>query len=285
MTGDRGFKIRRATRADVPALAGVLDANGVPIGWPDRAGWPYVEHVIGRARTIVAEIPDAEGIAGFGASVTVGRDDIRLVTDLFVHPEHQDRGIGRTLLTGLIEDATDRLCFSSDDDRAWSLYLRAGMRPWWPLLFLTGEVPEVDLDDVVETADVTRTASWSRAWTGVDRTPDFAHYATLPDAEGFLIWDAGAVAAVAWARRHRTRPGRWLDHASFAPDADPLRVARLVLAAAGDGDQLTAPIPGPHPVAGWWLENDGEIISVDTLCATDPDLVDPERLFPNPGFV
>jgi hypothetical protein len=53
-------------------------------------------------------------------------------------------------------------------------------------------------------------------------------YAGLPDAEGFTVVVDGAVAAVCWARRELAAPGRWLDHASFAPDADPIRSAIAV---------------------------------------------------------
>lgn len=283
MNGPRGVRVRRATESDVPRLAAILEDNDEPIGWPGRPGWPYLEHLVGRARTMVADVDGT--VAGFGGSVAVGREHIRFVTDLFVAPDRQARGVGGELLSALLEGASERMTFSSDDDRALSLYMRAGMRPWWPILYLSGEIPEVDLEDVIETSDVAGTASWSRAWTGVDRTVDFAHYETLPDAEGFLVWDEGGVAAVAWARRHRTRPGRWLDHASFAPGVDPVRIAQRVLAAAGDGEPLTAPIPGPHPVVGWLLEHGVRLIDRDTFCATDPDLIDPERMFPNPGFV
>lgn len=283
MIVDRAVKLRAATEADIPSLAAILEANDEPIGWPDRPGWPYLEHLVARSRAIVAGSDGA--IAGFGGSMTVGNDGIRFLTDLFVDPSHQDKGVGAALLEALLEDAPQRMTFSSDDERAFGLYIRAGMRPWWPLLYMSGKVPDSGVDDVVETSDPAETASWSQAWTGVDRTVDFEHYASLPDADGFLVWDAGAVAAVGWARRHRTSAGRWLDHATFAPDADRTRVAHLVLEAAADGQVLSAAIPGPHPITPWWLERGGRIIDRDTFCATEPGLIQPERLFPNPGFL
>ncbi len=102
------------------------------------------------------------------------------------------------------------------------------------------------------TADVGETVRWSQAWTGIDRSIDFEHYASLPEAAGFIVRDAGAVAAVGWARRERKRSdGRWLDHASIAPDADPVRAALAVLRAAAAGgrpdgaDPRTASRGGP----------------------------------------
>lgn len=283
MIADRGVSVRSATAADIPRLAAILAENDEPIGWPDRPGWPYLEHLVDRSRAVVAETRDA--VAGFGGSIAVGRDHVRFLTDLFVDPEHQERGVGAALLEALLDGAPGRMTFSSDDERALALYLRIGMRPWWPLLYLAGPVPESDADDAVETSDPLETASWSMAWTGVDRTVDFEHYAALPEAEGFLVWDAGAVAAIGWARRHRTGPGRWLEHATFAPGVDVARIAHLVLEAAADGQALSAPIPGPHPIVPWWLERGGRIIDRDTFCATEPGLIQPERLFPNPGFL
>jgi hypothetical protein len=231
---------------------------------------------------------------GFGGSVTVGREDVRFVTDLFVDPARHERGAGRALLGAALKGTSERMTFASADERALGLYVRAGMRPWWPLLYL--EIPAGALgeggrdggDVGLETipADVVETARWSRTWTGVDRSVDFEHYASLPEATGFVVHDAGAVAAVGWARRERKRAdGRWLDHASLAPDADPVRAALAVLRTAAAGGRLVAPVPGPHPALGPLLELGARIGGRDQFCATDPGLIDPDRILPNPGFV
>ncbi len=138
----------------------------------------------------------------------------------------------------------------------------------------------------VEAATVEATAGWSRTWTGVDRTVDFAHYATLPDADGFAVRLDGAVAAVGWARRARTSPGRWIDHVSIAPDADSVAATIGAWhAAAPDGGRVTACVPGPHPAIATLLDGGIRIVDRDPWCASDPDLVDPVRLLPNPGFL
>ena len=288
------MNVRPATADDVPALAAILAANHEPMDWPDLPdlGWPYLEHLVARARTSVAETDGV--VVGFGGSVTVGREGLRFVTDLFVDPAHHERGAGRALLADVVEDAPERMTFSSKDERALALYVRAGMRPWWPLLYL--EIPAGALDgggrnvgDAALTtvpADVGETTRWSRTWTGVDRSVDFEHYASLPEATGFVVHDAGAVAAVGWARRERKRAdGRWLDHASLAPDADPVRAALAVLRAAAAGGRLVAPVPGPHPALARLLDLGARIGGRDQFCATDPGLIDPERILPNPGFV
>ena len=109
---------------------------------------------------------------------------------------------------------------------------------------------------------------------------------SLPEAAGFVVRDGGAVAAVGWARRERKRSdGRWLDHASIAPDAEPVRTALAVLRAAADGERLTTGVPGPHPVVAPLLERGARIVGRDQFCATDPGFVDVQRLLPNPGFL
>ncbi len=290
------MNVRGALAGNVPAMAGILASNGEPMDWPDlpQLGWPYLEHLVARARTSVALVDDE--IVGFGGSIAVGREDARFVTDLFVDPGRQSRGAGQALLASILEGAAERMTFSSTDERALGLYIRAGMWPWWPLLYLeipAGAVGEADAPVGTGAAaieagpsDVEETARWSTAWTGVDRTIDFAHYASLPEAAGFVLRDADAVAAVGWARRERKRSdGRWLDHASIAPDADPVRVALAVLRAAAAGERLVTAVPGPHPVLAELLGRGARIAGRDQFCATDPGLLDPVRVLPNPGFL
>jgi len=283
------MKVRRADADDVPALAAILAANDEPMDWPDLPGlgWPYLDHLVGRARTAVAVVDDV--VVGFGGSVPFGRDDVRFVTDLFVDPQRQSGGVGRALLSSVLEGATERMTFSSSDERALGLYVRAGMRPWWPLLYVeiaAGALGDAAAGIETSTASVEETARFSRAWTGIDRTADFEHYASLPEAAGFVARDAGVLVAAGWARRERKRSdGRWLDHASIAPDADPVRTAIGVLRAAAVGKRLTAALPGPHPVLPVVLELGARIAGRDQFCATDPGLLDPVRVLPNPGFL
>ncbi len=289
MSAARGVAVRDATANDLPALAAIMAANDEAVDWPDLPGigLPYLEHALRHKRLLAAELDGA--MIGVGGSGEVGRPDVRIVTDLFIDPSSQERGAGRALLETLLEGATERMTFSSADDRALGLYVRAGMRPWWPLLYLEVDAGRLGAhDDGVDArpADAAETARLSLAWTGVDRTADFEHYAAMPEAAGFAISDGGAVVAVGWARREQVRAdGRWLAHASIAPEADPVRAAFGLLRAAAGEDVLNAPVPGPHPALRALLERGVRIGGRDTFCATDPDLVDPSRILPNPGFL
>jgi GNAT superfamily N-acetyltransferase len=277
--------VRPALAADIPAIAAVLAANDESVDWPDLPGFPYLEHLLSRARVSVAE---AEGaVVGFAGALDVG--DARFLTDLFVDPASHEHGAGRALLETVLDRATACMTFSSADPRALALYIRSGMRPWWPLLYLVGEVAGLGAapDGIGwEPASVEETASWSRTWTGIDRTADFAHDASLPGAAGFVVRDGGAVAAVGWARRARREPGRWLDHVSIAPDADPLRAALGAWhAAAPAGERLMGCVPAPHPVVPVLLDAKIRIADRDQWCASDPDLLDLARLLPSPSFL
>jgi GNAT superfamily N-acetyltransferase len=124
--------IRAATPDDLPAIAAVMAAAGEPVEWPGLPGWPYLEALLARpgGRVLVASESDGS-IAGVGASVPL-RDDLRFLTDLFVHPDRQSAGVGRALLDAALAGTSAHATFSSADPRALAAYVRAGLRPWWP---------------------------------------------------------------------------------------------------------------------------------------------------------
>jgi hypothetical protein len=243
-------------------------------------------------RLVVGELDGR--VAGVAGSIEFGGPRRRFLTDLYVEPGLQSKGLGRQVLAAVLDGATERMTFSSGDPRALASYIRNGMRPWWPLLYLEADAgplgaasSEAEARPGAEArpADVAETARLSRAWTGIDRTADFAFYASLPDAEGFVVSLDGEDAAIGWARRELAEPGRWLDHASIAPGADPVRTAFAILRAAGAGGRIGAAVPGPHPAVAALLDAGVRIGATDTFCATDRDLLDPTIIFPSPGML
>ena len=289
MTAREGVIVRAGRADDLHQLARIMEANDEGVGWPDmpELGYPYLEHVLRHKRLHVAELDGR--VVGIGSAADLGSGDVRMVTDLFVDPDAHERGSGRALLDAILEGARERLTFSSADDRALGLYIRSGMRPYWPLLYLEvgpGRLGPHDPGIEVRVTDAVESARWSSTWTGLDRSSDFDHYASLPEAAGFSIIDAGAVAAVGWARREQdASEGRWLSHASIAPDADPVRATFALLRAAAGDEPLNAPVPGPHPALAALIEHGARISGRDTFCATHPGLVDPVRILPNPAFL
>jgi GNAT superfamily N-acetyltransferase len=282
------MRVRPAIDADLPAITAILEANDEPVTWPDVPRPPYVEHLLSRPglRLVVGELGGT--VAGVAGSIEVGDPGRRFLSDLYVDPARQSRGLGTAMLRAAMEGAAERMTFSSSDPRALSVYIRAGMRPWWPLLYLECEAGVLGGHEdgvTVRPADVAETARSSTEWTGIDRSADFAFYARLPDAGGFIVSIDGADAAIGWARRELAAPGRWLDHASIAAAADPIRTAFAILRAAAGDERLGAAVPGPHPAVARLLQAGARIGDTDTFCATDPDLLDPGLLFPSPGML
>ena len=288
MTGQAPV-VRTATEADMPAITAILEANDEPVTWPDVPRPPYVEHLLTRPgmRLVVGELDGS--VAGVAGTIEVGRPGTRFLSDLYVDPARQSQGLGRAMLRAAFEGAESRMTFSSRDPRALGAYIRNGMLPRWPLLYMEMAAGLLGPhEDGVEArpANPAETARRSLAWTGVDRTVDFDFYARLPEASGFVVVIDGDLAAIGWARRELAPPeGRWLDHASIAPHADPVRAAYAVLRAAAGGQRLGAALPGLHPAVAPLLERGVRIGDQDTFCATDPDLFDPERIFPSPGLL
>ena len=278
------MNLRPARPEDVPAIDAVMTSVGEPMEWPGLPGWPYLEHLVSRARVAVAEIDDT--IVGFGGSIGVRSDDVRFVTDLYVEPSWHGRGVGQALLADILSGTREALTFSSGNPNALPVYVRQGMRPWWPVLYLAGTLGQV-LPERIEAvaSSIEETARLSMLWSGVDRTADFRHYAELPDAAGYVILDEGGAAAVCWAARDPEDPGRFVYHATIGPDADPTRAALAIWAAASAGGRLLAGVPGPHPALATLLEAGARIEDRDTFCATDPGLLDPARILPNPGLL
>jgi len=121
--------IRDATRDDFAAMA-VIAAAG-----DSEADQPYLSFVQSAGSLRVAV--DAGTVLGFGGVVDIG-DDITMVTDLFIAPPAQGRGIGGRLLAHLLDGTAKRMTFSSKHAAALPAYERAGMTPSWRLLYLRG---------------------------------------------------------------------------------------------------------------------------------------------------
>ena len=132
-----GVLIRPAAGTDVAAVLGVWAANGdtIPEDGVDILT-PYLVHLLSTGRVFVAE--DGDQVVGFGA--VVERFGVTHLADLFVLPDRFGEGIGGQLLDAVFSDAALRTTFASSDPRAMPLYVRAGMSPLWPNLYLDVDV-------------------------------------------------------------------------------------------------------------------------------------------------
>jgi GNAT superfamily N-acetyltransferase len=140
--------LRPATEADLPACAAIwreaINDYIVPMGQPeipDELGAISRLHAHLLAtdpeRFVVAPAPDSLAIDGFVAAVN--RDDTWYLSMLFVRPDAQGSGLGRTLLEHVLpSDETVRRATATDSAQPISngLYASYGIVPRMPLLDL-----------------------------------------------------------------------------------------------------------------------------------------------------
>src|SRR6185437_8367333 len=109
--------------------------------------FPDVLHEFRHGQMLVAERD--EQVQGYASSITRGH--MAFLSSLFISPTVQSTGLGRALLAALRPPAGLLFCTdSSSDPRAVALYVRAGLRPRWPLLYLLGSNLKISLPSSLE---------------------------------------------------------------------------------------------------------------------------------------
>ncbi|MGH7776886.1 MAG: GNAT family N-acetyltransferase [Candidatus Dormibacterales bacterium] len=102
--------IRPATEADLPAIAGIYNwavnqtfatIDSEPLSAEEARGW-WRDHI----RHDVLLVADEDGVIGWGRLLPWRQRGFDVVEDLvYVDPVHHGRGVGRRLLTALVEAA------------------------------------------------------------------------------------------------------------------------------------------------------------------------------------
>ncbi|MFL5643114.1 MAG: GNAT family N-acetyltransferase [Chloroflexota bacterium] len=277
--------IRAARPEDLPVIRSILAEHGNdgPVVIADIVG-PYLAHLLARGRARVATA--GESVVAFGAAVDAGRS-VHLA-DVFVEAAHLGQGIGRPLLDAVLEGAEQRTTFASDDERAIPIYVRAGMQPLWASLYVQGGTAGLAArlgDLATEAAASNELARLELEWTGHDRAIDHAYWGSMADVDAFVVREDDAVAAIGYARARQAATIRVLDRLLIHADADPVACTLTALRRAARGGPVLLAIPGPHPALRILLEAGMRIVDRDQFLASDPSLVDPVRLIPNPGLL
>ncbi len=289
--------IRPALPGDIAAIEAVSAANGEPLVLPAGSRVGYVEHLLDRGIVHVAE--QSGSVVGYGAAIDIP-DGSRQLTDLFIDPAVHGRGLGGRLLDTVLAGAIVRTTCASADPRALPLYLRAGMRAWWPLLDLVLGQEAVDLLHGaaretglrVEVVDAERAADEEERLSGVDRRADYPYWGGRAGAVAFIIRGGGArgpSSAVGIAGTPMHPPGVRLIRIVGAAGADPERtLLAAVDAAAGwatDGTRgVRMAVPGPHPAIPALLRAGARLVGHDTMMASDSAFIDPVRVLPDPAL-
>jgi GNAT superfamily N-acetyltransferase len=308
--------VRVATDADMPGVREVASHYETLDDWTGMPDFLDAERAFG---TLVVGEVDGR-IVGFGG--VLRRGEVSHLGDLYVLPEHQSSGVGRMILDRLLPSDTPRVTFASDDPRALGLYVKQGMRPVCPLIYLTSPPPEASLprgsevrveETRVEETRVEETRD-REAWNGqapdgpatrgpVDGPrpeagePSGVREAGLLDARltggdrtGSLSWYAGLPGVTLHITHGGYAFARVIDEdLELGPvgGETPQDCADAVFAAvaAHPGvEEVQVAVPGVHPLLPQLVEAGWEIDDMDTFMATEPGLVRLDRYLPHPDL-
>jgi GNAT superfamily N-acetyltransferase len=254
--------VRVATEHDVPEIQRISTATGQPES-DSGADAAYVRHVLAVGSAVVAE---ADGrVRGWAAITFPGPGS--MLSDLFVEPQAQGRGIGSALLAALWPPAAPpaRFTFSSSHPAARATYLRAGLVPRWALLYLTG--PQIPASGGSTTAVRVRPAeavAAERDLTGADRHDDYRYWTAHLGAEAFVVLSDGEL--VAAGARTPTR----VIHQVCRTSADPISAVRASLATQPPSGAVQICLPEPHPAVPVLAAVGYRVVEHDIAMATEP---------------
>ena len=236
----------------------------------------YLSHVLQTGMLYVAE--EDGRILAFAGSIT--RGNTSFLTDLFVLPSSQSGKLGKTLLqTVLPQDSLIHCTLSSSDPRALALYIRSGMRPWWPHFALRLEKPThawpLDLDMEIIEADVLDSAllDWDARISGRPRPEDLQFW--VRDEQAVPIWfrHRGQIVGYGYVRfgaeAHSNPQSCTLGPlgADTSEDATACVLA-AVHWAMQRAVEIHIDVPGPHPCLTTLLERGFHIHSFDTFVSS-----------------
>ncbi len=276
--------IRPATEADLPSAYEVFYQNELrddpQLPFPDIIP-PYMSHVLQTGTFNVAEEDDK--IIAFAGSIT--RGNISFLTDLFVLPSLQSGKLGKALLQSVLpENGIVHCTLSSSDPRAQALYIRSGMRPWWPQYALHLSNPTQaawplapDMEIIEADASDPSLLSWDTGVSGRPRPQDLEFW--VRDEQGVPLWfrRKGQIVGYGYAR---FGAGVYLDSrmckigpmgADMPEDATACILA-MIHWAAQQSAEIHIDVPGPHPCLAMLLERGFRIKSFDTVVCSATSL-------------
>lgn len=249
------MEVRVAAPADLAGVRAIAESYGNLAEWPARPD--YLDFELEQGGLWVAY--DEHGVAGFAGVLVDG--DYAHLADAFVRRDALGRGVGRALLDAALPRTGTRVTFASRDERALPLYVRAGLQPLAPVLYLDGTIEGGAALERVEPA----------ALAGRDA---IASGRARPAALDFLA-RAGAYGLAAGDRAYAiVRDGH------IGPAAGDAR--ELVAFVAAVSGPVHLALPGPHPALRPLLEAGLRVTDQDTYMASAPGVHDLTRYAPDP---
>lgn len=248
----------------------------------------WYEHLVGTADVVVAQ--QAGRVIGFAG--VIRRSSSLALTDLFVHPDLQSKGVGGRLLDALLVGDLPRLTLASTDHRALPLYLKHRMVPRWPNLYLQGTDVELSalatVEQIEPTTDLVSRVDEVVGWSHrpVDRSwwthaLQARHLAVLADGRALGY----AVVTPATQDSLSSKAAVVVGSAALQPGDAAAVVVAAASAAAGLSSLTWLTVPGPHPGLPVLLAAGYRITDTDTFCAEVDGMVDPTRISLSPDLI
>ena len=236
----------------------------------------YLGHVLQTGMLYVAE--EDSKILAFAGAIT--RGNISFLTDLFVLPSSQSGKLGKTLLqTVLPQDNLIHCTLSSSDPRALALYIRAGMRPWWPHFALRLDKPThawslaPDMEIIEADSSDPELLRWDARVSGRLRPEDLQFWVREEGSVPLWFRRQGRLVGYGYVRFGAEAPSNPQSCTPGPIGADtPEDATACVLAAVYWAVQraieVHIDVPGPHPCLVALLERGFHIISFDTFVSS-----------------
>lgn len=300
------FTVRSARPGDLEAASHIWYRDEVagdpqpPAEGPALSGFAYE---LERGAMVVAEGADGH-LCGFAGSVTWRgpHGALTYLADLFISEQAQSKGVGQALLGALPLREGPRCVHASTDPRAAALYIRWGMRPRWPNLWLVADaewgarglaaLPGADLELVEAAPDDPALLAWDVRSFGFERAGDLAWQVERRDAQPLWFRRAGQTVGYGYVQRRCDeslwRPEAWTVGPIGAATPDDARdcVCAATRWAVERSGVARLGVPGPHPALTPLIEAGCRIVYNETFLASDgahvPDMT---RYLPSGVFL
>jgi len=266
--GVAGLIVRRATADDAAACHDVLWESVTDLGrrqatplegsvkdwW--RSGESVHRHLAERAAEWwLAEDRGSRRVVGYARSIA--RDGLVELTEFFVRPGFQSRGLGRDLLERAFPQdhgqnrGRIRSIIATADVRALARYYRAGTVARFPFFTLGAKPSSGEIDPRLEPVALARGSAAIAAVRDIERNVlGFARGDAeidwlLGDREGWVYRNEGAIVGFAFVGTTGTGPLAALDPAHL-----PAVLAHVESRARAQGlDHVEFQVPGPNETA------------------------------------
>src|SRR5215469_1723280 len=278
------MNVRAASERDLAAMYAVYylnevgTAENIPPLSPQNVP-AVLRHVFETGAMAVAE--QGGHVLAFAGAIT--RGPVTFLTDLFVHPQTQSGGLGKTLLQQVLagEPSLIRCTMSSTDPRAQALYTREGMQPLFPHFNLQWQrrahiEPEplaTDLVVVEGEAGDPAFVQWDAQVGGRARPVDHAFWLEQQHAVPLWFRRQGVTLGYGYVRQAAATlltPRTWVvgPVGVSAPEYATESVLAAIRWAQQRAELLRIDVPGPHPSLAPLLERGFHIIYVETFHTT-----------------